>query len=178
MKTIPPSELSELIEVQPGLTLLDVRTSAEFAEVHLPQARNVPLDVLAPKALVRSGIVPANEPVYLICGTGARAVKAATKFAQSGLENTVVLEGGTLAWEQAGFPVERGPARTMSLERQVRIGAGVLVLTGIMLARLVHPWLIGLSAFIGAGLVFAGITDFCGMGLLLAKLPWNNRQSL
>ncbi len=83
----------------------------------------------------------------------------------------VNVEGGTLAWDQAGYPVIRG-RKVMSLERQVRIAAGSLVLTGIGLSFL-HPWLLGISAFVGAGLVFAGITDTCGMGMILARMPWN-----
>jgi rhodanese-related sulfurtransferase len=175
MKTIRPAELNDLLASRPSLALLDVRTPVEFAELHVPQARNVPLDVLAPNALVRLGAVSKNEPVYLLCRSGARAAKAAEKFAKAGFENSVVVEGGTLAWDEAGLPVERGKARVISLERQVRIAAGLLVLTGVLLGYFLNPWFIGLSAFVGAGLVFAGITDFCGMGLLLAKLPWNTR---
>lgn len=73
--------------------------------------------------------------------------------------------------------VERGTVKVMSLERHVRIGAGSLVLIGVFLAYFIHPYFIGLSAFVGVGLVFAGITDWCGMGLLLAKAPWNSRTS-
>ncbi|MCW5559341.1 MAG: DUF2892 domain-containing protein, partial [Verrucomicrobiae bacterium] len=80
-------------------------------------------------------------------------------------------------WEAAGLPVLRGTSRVISLERQVRIAAGTLVVTGTALGYFVHPGFYGLAAFVGAGLVFAGITDFCGMGLLLAKLPWNSRRS-
>ena len=87
------------------------------------------------------------------------------------------MEGGTLAWGDAGLPLERGRISMISLERQVRIAAGSLVLIGLILGYFVTPWFIALSAFVGAGLVFAGITDYCGMGLLLAKLPWNTRQS-
>jgi rhodanese-related sulfurtransferase len=87
----------------------------------------------------------------------------------------VVVEGGTEAWIAAGLPVDRGTVTAISLERQVRIAAGALVLLGVLLGWLVHPAFFGLSGFVGAGLVFAGITDFCGMGLLLARMPWNNR---
>jgi rhodanese-related sulfurtransferase len=175
MRTIRPAELNARLASQPSIALLDVRTPVEFAELHVPQARNVPLDVLAPNALVRTGVLSKNEPVYLLCHTGARAAKAAEKFAKAGFESPVVIEGGTLAWAEAGLPVERGGARVISLERQVRIAAGLLVLTGVLLGHFLNALFIGLSAFVGAGLVFAGITDFCGMGLLLAKLPWNTR---
>jgi rhodanese-related sulfurtransferase len=173
MRAIRPTELNHLLESQPSLALLDVRTPVEFAEVHVPQARNMPLDVLVPNALVRAGILSKDEPVYLLCRSGARAEIAVEKFSMAGFENAVVVEGGTLAWSEAGLPVERGRTRVISLERQVRIAAGLLVLTGVLLGHFLNPWFIGLSAFVGAGLVFAGVTDFCGMGLLLAKLPWN-----
>ena len=84
-----------------------------------------------------------------------------------------VVEGGTQAWVAAGLPVVKGSKSAISIERQVRIGAGILVLTGVILGSLIHPAFFGLSAFIGAGLVFAGVTNWCGMGLLLAKAPWN-----
>ena len=83
-----------------------------------------------------------------------------------------------MAWNEAGFPVTRGRSRVISLERQVRIGAGALVLTGVLLGSLVHPAFFALSGLVGAGLVFAGLTDWCGMGLLLAKAPWNQRPAL
>ncbi len=170
MNTIKPAELQSLLIAQPGLSLLDVRTPVEFAEVHVPQARNVPLDQLDPGSFREL-----RTPVYLLCRSGARASKAAEKFVKAGTENVVVVEGGTLAWIDAGLPVERSAVKVMSLERQVRIVAGSLVLAGVLLALFVHPYFIGLSAFVGAGLVFAGISDWCGMGLLLAKAPWNAR---
>ena len=122
--------------------------------------------------------MPQGEQVYLICRTGSRAAKAAEAFANEGLDQSIIVQGGTEAWINAGLPVERGAAKVISLERQVRIGAGTLVLIGLLLGHFVHPVFIGISAFVGAGLVFAGITDWCGMGLLLAKLPWNKRTAL
>jgi rhodanese-related sulfurtransferase len=97
---------------------------------------------------------------------------ACDKLLAAGFTNVVNIEGGTLACEQAGLPVVRGQ-KTISLERQVRIAAGSLVLIGVVLSLQVHPYWIGLSAFVGAGLVFAGITDTCGMGMILARMPWN-----
>ena len=80
--------------------------------------------------------------------------------------------GGTQAWQEMGLPVVRGK-KVLSLERQVRITAGILVLTGALLGWIIHHAFIGISAFVGAGLAFAGITDSCGMGMMLAKMPWN-----
>jgi rhodanese-related sulfurtransferase len=171
MKTISPVELQPLLAVLPEPPLLDVRTPVEFAEVHVPSARNVPLDELQPAALA----YPKDQPVYLICRSGQRAAKAAEKLARDGFTQPVVVTGGTLAWVAAQLPVTRGETRVISLERQVRIAAGGLVVVGVLLGWFVNRWFFGLSAFVGAGLVFAGITDFCGMGLLLAKLPWNRK---
>lgn len=174
-KTITPVGLQQLLATRPDLPLLDVRTPVEFAEVHVPQARNVPLDELKPKALFDAGQLPGNQPVYILCRSGARATKAAEQFAKEGFDVGVVVEGGTLAWCENGLPVNRSAVKVIGLERQVRIAAGSLVLAGVLLAHFVHPAFLGLSAFVGAGLVFAGITDFCGMGLLLARMPWNKK---
>jgi len=176
MKTVAPAELQKLLAAQPSLPLLDVRTPVEYVEVHVPQARNVPLDQLSPKALFDAGQLPKDQPVYLLCRSGGRATKAAEQFAREGFDQAVVVEGGTQAWIDAGLSVTRGDARVISLERQVRIAAGSLVLAGVMLAYFVHPGFIALPAFVGAGLVFAGVTDWCGMGLLLAMLPWNQKS--
>jgi rhodanese-related sulfurtransferase len=171
MRTITPVELGKILTAQPSTPVIDVRTPVEFAEVHVPQARNVPLNELKPGSLQ----LQTDQPVYLLCRNGGRATKAADKFARAGFEQPFVVEGGTLGWIAANLPVTRGLTRVISLERQVRIVAGSLVLIGVVLGWLVHRDFFGLSAFVGAGLVFAGITDFCGMGLLLAKLPWNTR---
>src|SRR5262249_33175410 len=114
----------------------------------------------------------AGEPLYVICGSGSRSRKACEKIVAAGSTNVVNVEGGTLACADAGLPVVRGK-KAISLERQVRIAAGSLVLVGMLCGWLVHPAFLGITAFIGAGLVFSGVTDFCGMGMLLARMPWN-----
>jgi rhodanese-related sulfurtransferase len=172
MKTISPVELQNLLAAQPGLVLLDVRTPVEFAEVHVPQAQNIPLDELQTDKLQ----LQKDQPVYLLCRGSQRAKKAAEKFARNGFTQPVVITGGTLAWIDANLPVTRGRSKVISIERQVRIVAGSLVCLGVLLGWFVHRGFFGLAAFVGAGLVFAGVTDFCGMGLLLLKLPWNRKH--
>jgi rhodanese-related sulfurtransferase len=167
--TISPARLDELRRGGAAVELIDVRTPAEFRALHAAGARNVPLDRLDPAALIQAH---AGQPLYVICRSGSRAVQACQNLLAAGHAGVVSVEGGTQAWEQAGLPVVRGQ-KAMSLERQVRIAAGALVLVGAVLALLVDPWFLALSAFIGAGLVFAGITDTCGMALLLARMPWN-----
>lgn len=171
VQTISPRRLSELIGSGQAVELIDVRTPAEYREAHIGCARNVPLDRLEPASLIaeRRG---RSEPLCVICWSGGRARAACERLMAAGAVQVLNVEGGTQAWEQAGLPVIRGK-KTISLERQVRIAAGSLVLIGVALGALVHPYLIGLSAFVGAGLVFAGITDTCGMGMLLARMPWN-----
>lgn len=170
--TISPLELAQRAKSAGVMDLIDVRTPLEFQEVHVQFARNVPLDQLDPQAVVRLRQGQPQDPLYVICRSGSRGKQAAEKFRQAGFENVVNVEGGTLAAEQAGLPVVRGQ-KVMSLERQVRIAAGSLVLTGALLGYFVDPRWIGLSGFVGAGLIFAGVTDTCGMGLMLARMPWN-----
>lgn len=170
--TITPAELFELSRNNRLVDLIDVRTPAEFREVHIPFARSTPLERLDPVALMSSRDESAG-PLYVICRSGSRGRKACHALAEAGYADRVVnIEGGTLAWEQAGYPVVRGK-KTISLERQIRIIAGSLVVLGVVLGAVVDPWFTGLSAFVGAGLVFAGVTDICPMAMGLARMPWN-----
>ena len=175
-KSVSPVELNRLIASGGPVELLDVRTPGEFESAHVPGARLVPLDELDAGAFLKQR-GKADQPVYVLCQSGGRARKAIEKLQQAGFGGGVLVEGGTQAWIDAGLPVTRGAAGAISLERQVRIAAGSLVLTGVLLAYFVHPGFIALSAFVGAGLVFAGVTDWCGMGLLLFKLPWNQKSA-
>lgn len=172
---ISPQELHERRQ-QGKCDLIDVRTPAEYGEVHATDAVNLPLDRLSPKDVMQSRNGSADQPLYVICKSGNRAGKACDKFISAGYDNVVNVEGGTDAWASAGLPVVRGK-KAISLERQVRIAAGFLVLVGALLGIFVHPYFAGLSAFVGAGLMFAGITDTCGMAMVLAKMPWNQGSS-
>jgi rhodanese-related sulfurtransferase len=169
--TITPAKLAELVGGDRKIELIDVRTPVEFREVHLETARNVPLDQLDPKVLMQARNGSQGEPLYVICKSGGRSRQACEKFISAGFSEVVNVEGGTTACIEAGLPVVRGQ-EAISLERQVRIAAGSLVLLGALGSYAYYP-LIGLSAFVGAGLVFAGITDTCGMGMVLARMPWN-----
>ena len=171
---IKPQQLAELCKNGKKIELIDVRTPVEFQEVHVEIARNVPLDRLDPSTLMQARNASAEEPLYILCRSGSRGQQACEKFLKAGFFNVVNIEGGTLACIEAGLPVVRGK-KVISLERQVRIAAGLLVLLGVGLS-FVHPVFIGLSAFVGAGLAFAGITDTCGMGMILARMPWNQCQ--
>jgi len=149
------------------VTLVDVREYPEYAEAHIAGARLVPLQSLRQNPELVGG----GEDVFLLCRSGRRAQEAAQILRERGLAQPLVVEGGIEAWKQAGFPVtgQKGP---VSLERQVRIAAGALVLTGLFV-----PGLRFLPYVVGTGLVFAGVTDSCAMGMLLARLPWNRPKA-
>lgn len=167
---LAPERLSELLTEHPELRILDVRTPGEYEAVHIRGAYNVPLDTLGehgPEIRVH-----VNEPVVLVCQSGQRARRAEEALKLAGMPNLHVLDGGVNGWIGAGLPVERGQER-LSLERQVRIIAGALAALGGLLAVGVSPFFGVLSAFIGGGLVFAGVTDTCGMAMVLSKLPYN-----
>jgi len=158
----------------PRATLLDVRSPAEFASGHVVGSRNTPLAGFDPAALADLG-VDRTTPVTLVCASGVRARRAAEQLDAAGFSDVAVLERGLQGWTAAGLQLVDAPGGVISLERQVRIAAGSLVVLGVVLAWAVSPYAILLSGFVGAGLVFAGVTDTCGMGLLLARAPWNAR---
>ncbi|MGI9243846.1 MAG: rhodanese-like domain-containing protein [Verrucomicrobiales bacterium] len=171
-ETKTPNELVELCQGGSDPILLDVRTPAEFGEVHIKGARLEPLEGLDAERLATEF---GDRTVHVICRSGNRAKQAMHKLEAAGFGGSVLLEGGMNAWVAADLPVERG-RKVMSLERQVRIAAGALVVLGAVLGWVLEiPALHAISAFVGAGLMFAGLTDSCAMGMLIAKMPWNQR---
>lgn len=171
-QTITVRELSERTQSE-TLELIDVRTPLEFRTVHAKHARNVPLDRLDPNEIMAARNGDAEQTLYVICKGGTRGAKAQAKFREAGYENVVNVEGGTDAWVTASLPAVRGK-KAMSLERQVRIAAGFIVFVGAVAAIVTgNVYFAGIPAFVGAGLMFAGITDSCAMGMLIARMPWN-----
>jgi glyoxylase-like metal-dependent hydrolase (beta-lactamase superfamily II) len=149
--------------------VVDVRMPAEYRAVHLEHSRSIPLDELRE----RRDELPHERDIVLVCRSGARARLAAAELPALRRQ---VLEGGLVAWQAAGHPVVEGKPH-LSLERQVRVAAGALACIGGALAVTVSPWFGVLPAVVGAGLVYAGITDHCGMAMVLAKLPYNRRDA-
>lgn len=167
---VPPGQCPE------GALLLDVRTPVEFAEVHARGAVNRPLSDLNEQVIAELRAKAQQQCIVLVCQSGGRATQAAARLRAGGVDNCVVMEGGTTAWVQAGLPVERN-ARVLPLMRQVQIVVGAMVLTTATLAGMGVPGAVWVTAAMGAGLLIAGLTGFCGMALLLARMPWNKMAS-
>jgi len=172
VRAITCLELKDLLVRQPDLPLVDVRMPAEYREVHVVGAKNIPFDRLSAQRLSDTFGPHGDSPVYFICTMGKMSQKACQKAQSFGVDEVVNVEGGTSVCVAAGLPVERGK-KAISLERQVRITAGGLIVVGAVLALAVHPCWVALPALVGAGLVQSGVTNTCGMALLLTKMPWN-----
>lgn len=171
MRMVSLREAVDILET--GAPLIDVRTPVEFRTVRAESAQCFPLDGLEGSLKELSTLAAGKSHMLLICKSGKRAAKAAEKL-QSAFENTemAVIEGGMDAWVDAGLNVVRDKAG-ISIERQVRIIAGLLGAVGSVLALTASVWFALLPLVVGLGLLNAGLTDWCGMGLFLAKMPWN-----
>ncbi|MCG5060877.1 MAG: rhodanese-like domain-containing protein [Limnoraphis sp. WC205] len=158
---------------QQAVTLVDVREPVEYAGEHLAGSILVPLSKFDPSQIPNEG-----QKVVVYCQSGRRSTQAAQQLVASGfeVENLVTLKGGLNAWKAEGYQTKLNKKAPISLMRQVQIVAGSLVLTGTLLGAFVSPGFLVLSGFVGAGLMFAGITNTCGLALLLAKLPYNQQS--
>jgi rhodanese-related sulfurtransferase len=168
----------ELLNPSEDFLYIDVRTPQEFEGVHISGARNIPLPDLH-TYLEELKTLSHERPIKLVCRTQNRVKIAYEYLTNNGLTNCEILEGGITAWVDQGKPVIKGQQR-ISLEGQVRAIAGGLILIGVALGFTVHSGFFFLPAIIGAGLLHAGLTDSCLMGMLLSKLPMNrigNSQS-
>jgi rhodanese-related sulfurtransferase len=163
-RSIPPREAAQFHSL-----VVDVREWPEYAAGAIEGSLLVPLGTLARE--VRDW--DRRKPVLLVCRSGRRAERAAVTLDQLGFEDVNILSGGIDAWRAQGLPLQASSKKPISLERQVRAIAGALVLGFTVLALIVSPWFLAGTLFIGAGLLFAGVTDLCLMAALLGKLPWN-----
>ena len=168
MKNLSVQQSAELLSQKNSIPLIDVRSPTEYGSVHAKGAVNHPMESLDLAKIPCSK----EDEIHVICQSGGRSMKVCQKLEAAGFTNSVNVEGGTSAWHAAGLPVVEGK-KVMSLERQVRIAAGSLVVIEIAIGQFVHPAGFGLSALIGAGLVFSAVTNICSMGKLIAKMPWN-----
>jgi rhodanese-related sulfurtransferase len=169
LKTITPQEARRLIE--DGAVLVDVREAGERLRERIPGAQHLPLSRLDEADFaVRRG-----NAVIFHCRSGARTQSQRARLAAKtrGVCDAYLVEGGLDAWRKAGLPTEIDRRQPIDLQRQVQIGAGGLGLLGTLLGLAVSPWFFGIPLFVGAGLLFAGTTGYCGMALLLQRAPWN-----
>ena len=152
--------------------LIDVRETPEYASEHIPGARLLPLSTFDPARVPQE----AGKKVVVHCVMGMRSAQAGQKLLDAGYPTVYNFRGGIQAWKEAGYPTAHGERRRLSLPRQVQIVSGSLMLLGTVLGAVVSPWCLLLSGAVGAGLVYAGVSDTCGMAMLLARLPYNQRS--
>ena len=174
VRNVSPLQLADLAAAG-SVQILDVRTAAEFASLRIPGSFNVPLDRLDPDLL--KSTIGVDGELYIICQTGTRSQLVADMLRTAGFKRIVHVDGGTNAWVAAGLTAERSATNVMSLERQVRIAVGTLVLVCVIAGALLHPIGYGLAAVIGGGLAYAGLSDSCGLAVVLAKMPWNQPRA-
>ena len=173
MTEITPRQLHERVLKEERIQLLDVRSRAEHAKVHVAGVEIMPLGEIDADTFTHESGFTKDQPLYIFCASGNRAKHAADKLAKLGYAQCQVVEGGTEAWVKAGLPVNREAPNMLSLENQVRIVAGGIVLVGVLLTQFVNPVFIWLTGFVGVGLLISGFTDWCGMRMLIARMPWN-----
>jgi rhodanese-related sulfurtransferase len=165
-------ELYEKIKDGKDVQVLDVREVSEYEGKRIKGAISAPLSRFKDS----SEIFDRKCHSYIVCQAGKRAEQFARRLLEDGFANISVVEGGLKAWIDAGYPVEKGESKVWSLERQVRFTAGLLVFLGVVLSFVFNSLFLILSGAIGAGLVFAAVTDTCGMAMVLAWMPWNQKR--
>jgi rhodanese-related sulfurtransferase len=174
MTSISPERALELI--RDGATLVDIRERDEYARERIDGARHHAVSILDCEHPAR----PGDEVLIFHCKSGNRTSQAAQQIASgtpAGIE-TYILDGGIDAWRKAGLPVIVDRKAPIPIMRQVQVVAGSFVVLGAVLGATVAPGFYLVSAFVGAGLVFAGITGFCGMARVLEIMPWNRRAAV
>ncbi|MCR4288736.1 MAG: rhodanese-like domain-containing protein [Candidatus Scalindua sp.] len=165
------AELYDIIKNEDDLQIVDVRETSEYESERIKGAISAPLSRFEESFR----IIDENRHSYIICQSGKRAENYAKQLLKNGYENVSVVKGGLKSWLDAGYPVEKGESRVWSLERQVRFTAGSLVLLGVVLSFVFNPMFLVLPGIVGAGLIFAAVTDTCGMAMVLARMPWNQK---
>lgn len=168
-ESISPSEARKLVEQ--GAVLIDIRDHADYLREHIPGARSVPLTGITAGKTVG---VTAQQPVIFHCQKGGRTSQNASALIRAASPAPVLLmTGGIDAWKDARLPTIEDKKQPLPVMRQVQMVAGALILTGVVLGYAVDSRLFLLSGFVGAGLLFAGVSGWCGMASLLLKMPWN-----
>lgn len=172
-EVIDVGRVRQLLQEDPSIRILDVRTGGEFESVHIPSAYNVPLDTLGEHA---REFANTEATIVLVCQSGARAAQAQTKLEGHGKSGMLLLDGGMNAWQSAGGDVKHGESSKWAMDRQVRFVAGSLVMTGV-LGSVVAPKAKWLAGGVAGGLVFSAVSNTCAMGNMLSKLPYNKTDN-
>lgn len=168
LNIISAAEAKRLMENGSGI-LIDVRETDEHAREHVLGARLAPLSAIDAHDFDRDH----DKIAIFHCKSGMRTQANAAALLARGFPKAYFLEGGLEGWKQAGYPIHANRKAPLEIMRQVQIAAGSLVVLGVAFGALVHPAFYGLSAFVGAGLTFAGASGWCGMAQLLRVMPWN-----
>lgn len=171
MKEILASQLFHInhLKIQ---NVIDVRTKSEYDHQNIPGSTHIPLSELSQ----RLREIPKEEEIYIVCQSGNRSKQACQVLQSAGHKNFINLAGGINGLKKNNSCALQGNG-VLPVMRQVMIAAGSLVLLGLLLAYFVHPYFIFISLFVGVGLLFAGLTGYCGMAMLLEKMPWNKSMS-
>jgi rhodanese-related sulfurtransferase len=171
IKLIDVDQLKQLIDRQ-AVELIDVREADEFASERIDGAILVPLSKFDSRQILNNP----DKQVVLYCRSGNRSHRAAEKLIDAGYAEVTHLKGGIMAWRSQGMPIKANKNAPISIMRQVQITAGSLVFFGTILSATVSPWFMLLTGFVGAGLMFAGISNTCAMANLLSMLPYNKQR--
>ena len=171
MQTIQVNALKDVLKTDNAgeAIILDVRTPAEYNAEHIEGTANIPLDQIDQHLNTLRGY----KHIYVHCASGNRSTQACRKLDTLGMDNIINVEGGLSAWKSEGFPIFRSRKSVLPIMQQVQIVAGSLAFMGAVLGLIINPAFVLISAFVGAGLTFAGATGTCTMGLILARMPWN-----
>lgn len=163
-------DIRSRLEAGESVCLLDVRTPAEFREKHIEGSLNIPLDQLSVESITQQ--CGDDRDLFFVCKSGARSMNARQQMEKAGLAHVHCVDGGLEAWEREGLPLTRGK-KSIPLERQVMIALGSMILPTTLLGAFVNPWFLAFPLFFACGMLFAGLSGFCGLAMVLAKMPWN-----
>ncbi|WP_205340352.1 rhodanese family protein [Denitrificimonas caeni] len=166
-KVLTPQAAQELLAQ--GAVLIDIRGADEYAREHIAAAQHMPMEQLSSQGMPNN----AANAIIFHCRSGNRTVMNAGVLDNCATCEVYILEGGLDGWKKAGLPVVTDASQPLELQRQVQIGAGLMILLGVVLGSTVSPWLYAIAGLVGAGMVLAGTTGFCGLARMLMKMPWN-----
>ncbi|HMQ10346.1 MAG TPA: rhodanese-like domain-containing protein [Oligoflexia bacterium] len=171
IKTISIEQLNSIVKDKGCNCIIDVREASEYKSEHVEGSQHIPLSTIHETSHTKD--LDTEQAVYIMCRTGMRAKKAADQMQSKGFNNIHIVEGGIEAWKSLGLTTLKNKTNIWSLERQVRFTAGLLVMLGFVASSMIHSNFIYLSAGVAFGLMFSALTNTCGMGMLLMKMPWN-----